>query len=455
MDNESVTSEASETSESSTGSESDVEETDDTASCRSLTFSVKSGRSTATVKSKKTKKRVRFKPGASLVLIYEIPNREMLGLKSESEDSDGSGEESDDEDDDDDDGDEEDDDEEDEENDEDDDDNEDEDDEESDDEDEGDDDGKENKQKLKKPKPFARLIAVKQLYNKKLQESRANSKKVSETPRVASAEKKTRKSAKRETKERIKSSKSVSLPIINVDNKNKTNKKKSRASNKRKDNDKTKKLKKGRTRLIEIRATVQGCNKSSSITSVPKTLSKQDLKPSVIDVNHLSGTSKPLTNRAKLQPISVRFSKSDLRPTSGSATSDSPTRRHSVAHVVSASYESLTSVMPDSYITIKAGQNCLLGQNGFVGQNGQVGQNGLIGQNGHALRNGLLGQNGLIEEESIKRLDPDLMSSSSKRNYAWQIANGAISSQSLRTPSILPFWDSLQNSENNTIKLPT
>jgi hypothetical protein len=423
-EDETVTSSDYSESSDDESSEHDRDDASDTTSYRSLAFSVKKHRSTAIVKSKKSKKRVRFKPGDSLVLIYVIPNREMLGLKSDSESSDygDSDDDSDDEEDDDDD-------------------NDDDDEQEDDDEDDGDDDDDESdedkdskhkskKDKTVKPKPFAKLLAVKQVHRRKFPDLRSNVKKVNESSRTnnldlgsnqATSKKKQRlKPTKNEKKETPKQSKNE----ISAINKSKQIKnKKSKTNAIKGDVIKPHKSKRNRSRLLEIRATVEPVSKNQdSSVSGAKLTYKNDIKPNVIDVNGAVSlnNSTSLTNRTRLQPTSFRITKS--RPSSGSAKSKNglPERPAKIAQVVSASYESLTSVLPTSYINLNSIQNKTV-------------------------------------DETIKRLDPESMNSSGKKSYAWQVANGTISSQSLRTPSILPFLDSLQNSvsENNTLKLPT
>ena len=417
-------------------SDHDQDDTSDTTTYRSLSFSVKKNRSTAIVKSKKSKKRVRFKPGDSLVLIYVIPNREMLGLKSDSESSDygDSDEDSDDEEEDDDDGDD---------NDDDDDEQEDDDDDEGDDDDEDDDDDdsddeNHNKNKSKKdktvnPKPFAKLLAVKQVQRKKFPDLRNNVKKGNESPRTinldlnsnqANSKKKQRlKPLKKEKKE---IPKPLKKDISTVSKSKQTKSKKNKTNSRDKDAIKTYKSKRNRSRLLEIRATVEPVSKSQDTsTSGTKLMYKHDIKsPNIVDVNGAVSinSSTHLTNRTRLQPTSFRITKS--RPNSGTSKSANglPERPAKVAQAVSACYDSLTSVLPSSYTCI----NLASIQNQTV-------------------------------DETIKRLDPDSMNSSGKKSYAWQVANGNITSQSLRTPSILPFLDSLQNSvsENNTLKLPT
>ncbi|XP_045160107.2 kinesin-related protein 4-like [Mercenaria mercenaria] len=422
-DDDTLTSSDCSESSDNESSEHDRDDTSDTASYRSLAFSVKKNRSTAIVKSKKSKKRVRFKPGDSLVLIYVIPNREMLGLKSDSEDSDygDSDDESDDEEDDDDDDDEDEDDDEDN-------------DEDNDDDSENDDDSnnKMNKNKAVKPKPFAKLLAVKQVNRHKIPDLRSNIKRAQEKPKPISLDlnsnpagsriKQRLKPRKKEKKDVPKSLKKEST--ANTISKTKQSKNKKNKSNSIKvDVNKTTKTRKNRPRLLEIRATVEADSKNSETqASVQKVVHKNDIKPNVIDVNDsvCLNSSKHLTNRTRLQPTSFRITKP--RPDSGETKGANSLSERStkVAQVVSASYESLSSVLPSSYINLNSIQN-------------------------HTV------------EETIRRLDPESMNTSGKRNYAWQVANGTISSQSLRTPSILPFWDSLQNSvaENNTIKLPT
>lgn len=405
---------------SSGGSESDDEndDTSDTCSYRSLAFSTKANRRKAVVKSKKSKKKVRFKPGDSLVLIYIIPNREMLGLKSGSEDSDESGEESDEEEDDDDD-----DDEDDNDNDDDDDEDDEEDDEEEDDDDEdedddsGDDEGDgKKKNSTKKPKPFAKLLAVKQINRRKPPDLRNNVKRAQEKTKVVNidlvstvltSKKKARSKHKKDRKEKVKLTKKESK--ASNETKGKTKSKRNKTSAIKVDGERHLKSRRNRSRLLEIRATVEeSANKKSGHISVPKVMYKNDIKPALIDVNSNSPIviSKPLTTRARLQPTSVRITKESdpLLSKVINSTAENP-----VSQVVTASYDSLTSVMPTSYINLSA------------------------------LKNNVI-------EETVERLDPDNMNKSGKRNYAWQIANGTISSQSLRTPSILPFWDSLQNS---------
>ncbi|KAL4235698.1 hypothetical protein ACF0H5_004091 [Mactra antiquata] len=397
-------------------SDNEPDDSSDSASVKSLAFTVRPRRSKVTVKSKKSNKRVRFKPGDSLVLIYIIPNREMLGLKSESEDSDeyeGSDDESGDEDDSDD-------------GDDDDDDNT---DDENDDDDEDDDNGNGKTQsKTKKTKPFAKLIAVKQVNKRKTSDVRNANKTVQEKPKEINTitnvpqtklKKTPRVRPKREKKEPVKTNKTKDF---NTDNKNKNKSKQYKTNNAIKV-DKRPRSRRNRSRLLEIRATVESTNKTDNTHVVPKLTLKSDVKPSIIDVNS-SVSTKQLTNRTRLQPTSFRITKPGSRPNSAGApqsvSSSIPEKQTSVAKVVSGNYSSLTSVLPDSYVKFQSFQNNTV-------------------------------------EETIKRLDPDCMNSSGKRNYAWQIANGTITSQSLRTPSILPFWDSLQNSvtENNTIKLPT
>ncbi|XP_052774889.1 putative uncharacterized protein DDB_G0270496 [Mya arenaria] len=419
------------TSESSTSTESDTDDVSENASVRSLAFRVKPGKTTATIKSKKSKKRVRFKPGDSLVLVYWIPNREMLGLKSGSDDSDDSGEETDDEDDDD---------EDDVDDDEDDDDEDDDDDDDDEDDDDDDSDGERKaKVKSKKDKPFARLIAVKQINNRRrsLPDLRNNIRKTPERPKSATtvdvnlqlqkSKKRNKKFVKKDRKERGKNSKKevvANLPVISVNNRKLPKKNKLNAI--KPDIEKPNRHRRSRARLLEIRATVESQNRQGVQMSAPKMTYKNDVRTSIPDVNNsLTGTSKPLTNRTRLQPTSFRITKPD-RPNSGvsHSTTELPVEKpRSVAHVVSASYDSLTSVLPSSYVQLTSA----------------------------------LQKHGIVEKESITRLDPDNMNAASKRNYGWQIANGTISSQSLRTPSILPFLDSLQNSisDNNTIKLPT
>jgi len=412
---ESLTSESTSTC-SESGDE--TESVSDTTSCRSLAFRVNRGRNTATFKSKKSKKRVRFKPGDSLVLIYVIPNREMLGLKSASEDSDSEYEDSDDEDEDDDNENDEDDKEESEEDieeddDDDDDEEEEEDDEEDDDDDEKSDNEKKDKREKKNPKPFAKLIAVKQVNRHKTPpELRSSLKKPTEKVKPITADtnvqshkgkKRNKRLLKREMRDKDKTTKkdnSLTLPEIIVSNK--PRQKKNRNSVVKTETGRPRHRKKG-VRLIEIRATVES-------ERGPKSPRKADLKPSNTDANSaITGVSKPLTSRTRLQPTSFKITKSETRPSSGVAklANEVPVKPRSVAHVVSASYDSLTSVLPSSYIQLTSS----------------------------------LRKNGLIEEESIKRLDPEDMTEASKRNYGWQIANGTISSQSLRTPSILPFLD--------------
>lgn len=397
-------------------SETELDDASDVASLRSLAFSVKADTGRATIKSKKSKKRVRFKPGDSLVLVYVIPNREMLGLKSESEDSDESGESDDDSDD-----------ECDEDDDEDDDDDDDDDEEDDSDEENNESKAKSKKSNVKKEKPFAKLIAVKQVNRRKVPDLRNNVKKARDNSRKvlnfdlsAPPPRLKKRNSKQNKKEKKELRKEVLQPSA-VQLKQSKTKKNNKCSAIKADVGKANRPRRNRTRLLEIRATVQSSSKSDVQTSVPK----GDIKPAIIDVNSsISASSKPLTNRTRLQPTSFHISKPISRPNSG-GTSKSvtslPEKKTSVAQVVSASYESLSSVLPDSYVTVQSFEN------------------------------------GTAEEETIKRLDPDLMNTKSKRNYAWQIANGTISSQSLRTPSILPFWDSLQNSmtEKSTLKLPT
>lgn len=414
----SVSSSDAESDDESSGQEND--ETSDTCSYRSLAFQTKNHRKRAVVTAKKSKKRVRFKPGDSLVLIYIIPNREMLGLKSGSEDSDESGEESDDEDDDDDENEDDDDDDENDE-DEDNDDDDEEDDEDDEDDDDDNDSGDEDEEgkktsKTKKPKPFAKLLAVKQVNRRKLPDLRSNVKRAQEKNKLNidivstsnNTKKKQRAKNKKDRKEKSKASKNVSR-----ENKSKQSRgKRNRTNAIKADVDKTPKVRRGRPRLLEIRATVEPpANKTSSHVSVPKVMYRSDFKPALIDVNSNGPivVSKPLTNRVKLQTTSVRITKESDPIVSNAGNKPTIEKPSSVAKVVSASYDSLTSVMPTSYIDLSA------------------------------LRNNVV-------EETVERLDPDNMNTSGKRNYAWQIANGTISSQSLRTPSILPFWDSLQNS---------
>lgn len=413
-----VSPEPSETSSDSDTEPDDViDDVSDAASIRSLAFKVKPGKHVATIKSKKSKKRVRFKPGDSLVLVYIIPNREMLGLKSDSEDSDENRESDDDSDD------EDDDDEDDEEETDDDDD----DGDEEDDDDEDDEEGTKKKVRAKKEKPFAKLIAVKQVNRRKVTDPRKNAKKVNENRKMlnfdlsALPQRPRRQNYKANKKEKKERGNKKVLQTSAVQMKQTKPKKNNTFSAIKTDLEKVSRPRRGRARLLEIRATVESSNKP-----IDPSAARSDFKPSVIDMNGSSKAAiKPLVNRTRLQPTSFRISKSVPRPSSGTGgkgvNRDLPEKKNTVAQVVSASYDSLTSVLPDSYVTIQSFDN------------------------------------GTVEEETIKRLDPDLMNAKSKRNYAWQIANGTITSQSLRTPSILPFWDSLQNSmtESNTLKLPT
>ena len=397
-------------------SESDAGDASDVTSVRSLAFSVKPGTGTATVKNKKTKKRVRFKAGDSLVLVYIIPNREMLGLKSDSEESGESDEDSDDEDDD---G-------------EDDDDCDDEEEEDEDEDDEDEDGTMHKKVKQKKEKTFAKLLTVKHVTRRSPPDLRNNVKKARDgrkaltfdlsvpPPRLLNKRnhvkpnKKEKKANKKEvlkttpvqlkqSRGRRNNSNKPGTIKVDIDKERKTRRKKSSA------------------RFLEIRATIEPAPpRNKSVQD-----SRNDLKPALIDVNEsIVACSKPLVNRTRLQPTCVHISKSRPNAKTNPVTSkftSTPEKQASVAQVVSASYDSLSSVLPDSYITIQSLKD------------------------------------DAVSEETITRLDPDLMNAKSKRNYAWQIANGTITSQSLRTPCILPFWDSIQNSvsENNTLKLPT
>lgn len=410
---------------------SDPDDLNKNESFQSLDFNLKSGH-TAMIKSKKSNKRVRFKPGNSMVLVYIIPNREMLGLKSESEDSDddeidedneNDGEENEDDDDDVNDTDTDD------ESDTDDEDNT---DDEDDDKDSTDDDDNELKDAKQKSKPFAKVLAVKQVCRKQFPNLRSNRKSPEQMKMInldilnsTKAKKCPPKSNKTDKKDPHTTSKKVKDGPFN-DGKCKVSRIKKKIMHPIKQENKAVRHRQRRSsRILEIRATVEtASNKHESLTLLPKVANKHDIKPTIVDINGTVGLNgpNPPGNRNKLQPISVKVSKPDKSLISVNAlqrlTSASVTRSP-IARVVSESYESSTSSSPHSYLNYQSFDDAVI-------------------------------------NETINRLDPGLMNAKSKRNYAWQIANGTISSQSLRTPCILPFWDSLQSSvtEHNTIKLP-
>lgn len=434
----------------SSDKESDNNDSDyDGKSYKSLTFNKNSRRTTTHLKSKKTGKRVRFKPGDSLVLIYIIPNREMLGLKSASEDSDDYYEESDEES-----GDEENEEdnvesseeEEDDNDDDEDDDLKDDSDDESEVEDEEgeDNDTDENKNVKNKPRPFAKLLAARQVSAKrkpplpsikpttKLPEKSPKQVNMTNLNEPSKVKKKTKRYSKRKEKKPVKSETQENTP----DNRSRSSRRKQKLAAAEKD--KPLRHKRSRSRIIEINATIEG----KSVGSVPRVLYKQDLKPSVVDVNGASvsspGGQKTLINRSRMQSATLRVATKGARPNSapksntltplGPIRPNSAVRRsvpvlpsidcksRTVSRVVSGSYESLTSVLPDSYLKLNSLQTD-------------------------------------AADGTLDRLDPDCMNSDGKRHYAWQIANGTITSKSLRTPSILPFWDSLQGQQSD--KLPT
>ena len=428
--------------------EGDKEDDDfcDSESCLSLAFSVKSNRSTVAVKSAKTKKKVRFKPGDSLVLVYEIPNREMLGLRSASESSDSEysasdSEEDEDGDDDnvvtdkndnDEESDENEDDLEDEEDDDDDDDEEDESDEDDDD-DECKKSGAALRNQKPKLKPVGRLVSVKHIsvrkpieFPKALQKPRETVKKlISLDPPTVKEKKKTRKGNKlRDKKDKVKV-KTDNVKATDTPRKERNRKNKSGAITADLDSGKVKRPRRNKTRLLEIKATVESNHKTN--VSVPKLVFKHDFKPTVVDVNgsSLSGTKgKQLISRSKLQPTSIRLSKrTDILDSANnkSVSSNNGDKPRRPAKVVSASYDSLSSIIPKTYVPLH-----------------------------EAIHNQTV-------EESLHRLDPNDMNATNKRLYAWQIANGNITSQSLRTPSILPFLESLKTSviENGAVDVPS
>ena len=397
----------------SSGEESDHGEISDS---ESISLSVVS--TTSTVTSRKppnpNKKRVSFKPGDSLVLIYEIPNRAMLGLKSDSESSDdGDGDESDDEDDDEDDSDT--------------------DDDSSDDEDD-DDVGSKNKSGKKNTKSLPKLLSVKSISRRNNVECKTEVKRdsrkvakliglsLNQTQQPPTQRRRIRKNTRvsSESCENDKMVKKEPHPKAIVVDELKRKKVNTRMSNGLNAiSNQTLYGKGGRRRrnrhFLEIKATLPH-NREINSNNVGVTKYKQDLKPSIatldshgaISVCGKQTSQKKLTQRSRLQPVSFRLAKTRL--THGSV--DKP------------AFSSMASLEKDK-------------------QGPDVKQ----------------GMSATYESfQSLKRLDPDNMNSRNKRNYAWQVANGTISSHQLRTPSILPFWDSLQNSiiaDKNGFKLPT
>ena len=391
----------------SSGEESDHGEISDS---ESISLSVVSTTSTVTSKKSTNKKRVSFKPGDSLVLIYEIPNRAMLGLKSDSESSDDDGDESDEEDST-------------------------SDSEDDSDDDDGDgDDNENNKNERKMSKSLPKLLSVKQVSRRNnvvcKTEIKRNSRKVAQliglsiNPTQQSKQKKrTRKfhrvrtNTERSEKDKVpKKDPHPKAIVVDEVNKKKTLTRMSRGLNaitSQSANNKTVRTHRNRN-FLEIKATLQTNSRDTCSPTPRVTQYKQDLKPSIATLDSHGAISvcgkqitQKLTHRARLQPTSFRLAKTRL---------DSAIADKSVA----------------SSMTALEREKCTPG----------------IKQAMSARYESL---------DSLKRLDPDNMNAKNKRNYAWQVANGRISSHQLRTPSILPFWDSLQNtiSDNNVIKLPT
>lgn len=392
----------------SSGEEDDQGEVSDT---ESISLSVVSTTSTVTSTTKKNpnKKRVSFKPGDSLVLIYEIPNRAMLGLKSDSESSDDEdGDDSDDEDEDD---------------------SGDDDDSSNDDEDEED---ETHETKRKHSKSLPKLLSVKQVSRRNNVEHKTeikrDSRKVAQLiglnltqTQQSVPKRRTRRSPRQRPdhgdKENVaKKEQHPKAIVVDEVKRKRTNTRMARGLNAISNSRSFSKGGRGRRnrRFLEIQATLQPSSRDVSSAPLSVTRYKQDLKPSIATLDShgaisVTGknTSQKLTQRAKLQPVSFRLAKtrstifkSDKPVTSSMAPLERDKYVPEVRQALSASYETL---------------------------------------------------------QSLKRLDPDVMTSKNKRNYAWQVANGTISSHQLRTPSILPFWDSLQTTipEKNGIKLPT
>ena len=387
----------------------DESDREDVSDSESISLSVVSTTSTVTSKKSTTKKRVSFKPGDSLVLIYEIPNRAMLGLKSDSESSDDDDDDSDDEESDSD---------------------------SSDDSDSDDDDDETNDQKSKNGRKIAKslpkLLSVKQVSKRNnvvcKTDIKRNSRKVAQliglsinpvqpprqkrrsrrSPRIRSSTERSDKMAKKEPNpkaivvDEVKRKKTItrmSRGIHAISNQSAHNKRDRTHRNRR---------------FLEIKATLQTNLRDTSSPTPRVTQYKQDLKPSIATLDARGAISvcgkqisQNLTQRARLQPTSFRLAKTRL----DSAISDRPVSSSMAALERDKCVPTISKAMTSSYEPLP----------------------------------------------SLKRLDPDNMNAKSKRNYAWQVANGRISSHQLRTPSILPFWDSLQNSinENNVIKLPT
>ena len=390
----------------SSGEESDHGEISDS---ESISLSVVS--TTSTVTSTKppnpNKKRVSFKPGDSLVLVYEIPNRAMLGLKSDSESSDeGDGEESDDEDDD--------------------------DDSDTDDEDDSSDeeekDDSKTKSQKRNTKSLPKLLSVKSISRRNNVECNADIKRdsrkvakliglsLNHTQQPPTQRRRMRGRIRSESGENDKTIKKEPHPkTIMVDEvkRKKTNTRMSKGLNAI--SNQTVQSRGGRRRrnrhFLEIKATLPHRKETTNSNNLGVTRYKHDLKPSIATLDSHGAisvcgkqTSQTLTQRSRLQPVSFRLAKTRL--THGSvyssmASSEKDKHTPDVKQALPATYETF---------------------------------------------------------QSLKRLDPDNMNSKNKRNYAWQVANGTISSHQLRTPSILPFWDSLQNSmiaDKNGFKLPT
>lgn len=402
------------TSNACTDSSPEDSDHGDISDSESISLSVVS--TTSTVTSKKTpnpnKKRVSFKPGDSLVLIYEIPNRAMLGLKSDSEssdDDDDSDEDSDDEDSDDD----------------------------SDEDSEEDNENQKdinNVNKRKTSKCLPKLLSVKQVSRRNNVECKTeikrNSRKVAQliglnlNPTQQSTQKKRTKRTSRMRVDRgdkdkiAKKEPHAKAIVVDEVKRKKVNTRMSRGFSAISNQSQHSKSGRGRKnrRFLEIKATLQPNSSDTSSVTSGVTKYKQDLKPSIATLDSQGAISvcgktisQKLTQRSRLQPTSFRLAKTRLT----SASVDKPV----TSSVTSLDREKYT-VTPNVKQAMSATYECL---------------------------------------QSLKRLDPDNMNAKNKRNYAWQVANGRISSHQLRTPSILPFWDSLQNSviDNSVIKFPS
>ena len=369
----------------SSGEESDHGEISDS---ESISLSVVS--TTSTVTSKKppnpNKKRVSFKPGDSLVLIYEIPNRAMLGLKSDSESSyDEDGEESDDEDDDDD---------------------SDTEDDDSSDEDDKDCNNSKNKGQKRNAKALPKLLSVKSISRRNNVECntdiKRDSRKVAKliglslnhTQQPPTQRRRFRCRMRGESGDNDSMSKKEPHPkaiLVDEVKRKRSNTRMSTGLNAIPNH--AAHNRSGRRRrnrhFLEIKATLPP-RKEANSNNLGVTKYKHDLKPSIATLDSHGAisvcgkqSSQTLTQRSRLQPVSFRLAKTRL--THGSVD-------RSVYSSVTSLEKDTNKHVPDVKQTMSATYETL---------------------------------------QSLKRLDPDNMNSKTKRNYAWQVANGNISSHHL------------------------